>query len=789
MQRNQKKLRSKKGFTLIEVLVGLSILVLVILSIYGIFRLALKSIGLSEARITASNLANQQMETIRNMAYDDLGTTEGWPTGNIPSSKVVTINKINYTIHTDIQYIDDPLDGVAPDDLYNADYKRVRVWVEWDKYPSKKPVVLITDVAPKGIESPVGGGTLSITVLNTKGEPVPTVSVHIENTNLSPAININTQTDAQGKLIVPALPADSGNNYAIKVTKDGYTSDYTSPISDALPNPLLPHQSIAEGGLTSVTFTIDLVSTLTIHTVDNKETPNWCDPAYYYRRQLTITNNSTQTAPAGLSVSYSFDHASLVSAGKSLTSGDDVRIFYWNGSTCQELDRFNTTEWNTPNTQIWFKTQQEIPSSSDDSSYYLYYGNPNATNPPADLTKIFNPPKDANTKGLYYFENGTGETLTDSSDNGNNGTIHGATWSDGKSGRSLLFQNTGTPQYVSISVPDNSSLDITDSITLEAWVYPQSTSGTQSIIDRNYGYALWIENGYANFGVFDQANGMISLRTTTPIPENTWTHIAGSYSHSAGVFKIYLNNSENNSKSAKVSQFVSSNNYDLRLGNGYIAGDLASQFQGKIDEVRISSIARSSFPYGLLPNLSVSSGDEKPYNAPNAIAGIPLYIVGERIIGYDENGTGIPRNKFENQITDSAGAVTLENIEWDNYTIQEQDPNYDLAEIDPPNPVTLNPNETKDVTLTLVPHADHTLHVTVKDAQGSPIAGASVRLYNTDLGFDSTLTTSDVGQVFFTPLSAATYNLEVTKTGYLDFTEEINVAGQTEKEVILSTTE
>ena len=59
-----------------------------------------------------------------------------------------------------------------------------------------------------------------------------------------------------------------------------------------------------------------------------------------------------------------------------------------------------------------------------------------------------------------------GQTTYDEISNSNDGTIHGATWTTGKYGAALEFD--GVDDYVDCGNDD--SLDITDTITIEAWV-------------------------------------------------------------------------------------------------------------------------------------------------------------------------------------------------------------------------------------------------------------------------------------------------------------------------------
>ena len=112
--------------------------------------------------------------------------------------------------------------------------------------------------------------------------------------------------------------------------------------------------------------------------------------SYRYRQRITITAGSA-AVPNGYSASVTFNHASLVSAGKSQADGDDIRVFYKNGSSWVELDRVldRLSSWNNAATTIWFKTQAAIGASSSDSNYYLQYGNPSAANPPVNKSNVY----------------------------------------------------------------------------------------------------------------------------------------------------------------------------------------------------------------------------------------------------------------------------------------------------------------------------------------------------------------------------------------------------------------
>ncbi len=87
-----------------------------------------------------------------------------------------------------------------------------------------------------------------------------------------------------------------------------------------------------------------------------------------------------------------------MSAGKSLASGDDVRVVYGTETPetrWVELDRFNfnfaaaPTAWNTTSVRLWFPLQAPIAAGASDSNYYLHYGDLSAGPPPANGDHVF----------------------------------------------------------------------------------------------------------------------------------------------------------------------------------------------------------------------------------------------------------------------------------------------------------------------------------------------------------------------------------------------------------------
>ncbi|MHA1886194.1 MAG: NosD domain-containing protein, partial [Promethearchaeota archaeon] len=118
---------------------------------------------------------------------------------------------------------------------------------------------------------------------------------------------------------------------------------------------------------------------------------NWWNSSYAYRVPLKLENEHSSNLPNGYSVNVSLNTVSLISAGKLREDGNDLRIVWYNAThnIWVELDRANETNFNTIDTQIWFKTQSSVSPNTYDGCYYLYYGCNDCNKPPANRSKIY----------------------------------------------------------------------------------------------------------------------------------------------------------------------------------------------------------------------------------------------------------------------------------------------------------------------------------------------------------------------------------------------------------------
>lgn len=268
------KNKSGAGFTFIETLVGVSILMIVMIGIYGAFQLGFKVVAQSKARIVATALANQKIETAKNLPYSQIGTINGIPPGNIIENETITKNNIEYTIKTTVGYVDDQFDGTAPADTLPNDYKKIKVKVTWAGFLGGE-IILITDIAPQGLETTEGGGNLLISVFDALGIAIPQANIHIINNQTNPTIDVNYQTNNDGQYLVAGAPSSTAA-YQITITKSGYSTDRTYGTGE-ITNPEKPHTTVIEGKLTEISFSIDQLSSFSIRTLSPWGNDNFTD--------------------------------------------------------------------------------------------------------------------------------------------------------------------------------------------------------------------------------------------------------------------------------------------------------------------------------------------------------------------------------------------------------------------------------------------------------------------------------------------------------------------------------
>ncbi len=159
------------------------------------------------------------------------------------------------------------------------------------------------------------------------------------------------------------------------------------------------------------------------------------------------------------------------------------------------------------------------------------------------------------------------------------------------------------------------------------------------------------------------------------------------------------------------------------------------------------------------------------------IGNVSFTLTGAKTIGTTASGTPIYKYD-ETHVTDGGGTLSLTGLEWDSYTLGLISGSYTIVEACNPLPYILDPGVDKTLKLTLDAAPARSLHVSVLDVAGEPIAGATVDISRA--GFSDSADTSICGQVFFENglVSASDYTVDVSAPGYESSTESnVSIVG------------
>jgi hypothetical protein len=236
--------------------------------------------------------------------------------------------------------------------------------------------------------------------------------------------------------------------------------------------------------------------------------------------------------------------------------------------------------------------------------------------------------------GYWNFNEGKGNICLDKSGCRNDGLINGSIWTKGKVGKALIFD--GIDDYIEIQ--DDNSLDLTNNITVSAWINASSIQNTTNprIIckyihpDSGYSFNIDADDSEHNllFEFRDINSEWYGVHGISSLNDEKWHHVAGTYN--GKTISVYvdgiLENFTNISFQTKI------NNNSLRIGHTPNIPE-NQVFRGVIDEVRIYNRSlseeeiryiylfpglRNSYMFGFINNLT-SYGPYSTFEAKSLI--------------------------------------------------------------------------------------------------------------------------------------------------------------------------
>ena len=320
---------------------------------------------------------------------------------------------------------------------------------------------------------------------------------------------------------------------------------------------------------------------------------------------------------------------------------------------------------------------------------------------------------DQYTVALYHFNEGSGTTIHDASGNGNDGTIHGATWTtEGKFGDALSFDGNS---YIDI---DN-DIDLKNEATFEAWVKANGNPEARQV----YTIVAKFENDYDEaksyyFGIMRENNGNMAIygeigrwnaifEFDSGLPwDNNWHHVAVEFAD--GKVTGYLDGKKIGEISVGSSSIPNTNQSTwIGVRGGPYGGLGMWYFNGIIDEVRISNIARHLAQAATIHLTSPNGGESWQLSSTHDITWTSAGITGnvkielykneafyKTIIGSTENDGIYSWNIPPTLGASNAYKIKISSID-DSSIFDLSDADFSIQAVQSGSFITLNPSQSK----------------------------------------------------------------------------------------------
>ncbi|UCE36269.1 MAG: DUF2341 domain-containing protein [Thermoplasmata archaeon] len=353
---------------------------------------------------------------------------------------------------------------------------------------------------------------------------------------------------------------------------------------------------------------------------------------WLYKKNITINSSQVDSDLTNFPVLISITDSDLSS--KANIEGNDIYFTKSDGSTRlnHEVESYDSSSGELV---AWVNVTSL--SSTSDTYIYMHYGKPNCY-PVSNPEDVW----DSSYVGVWHLSEPSG-THYDSTDNDFTGTTYGhvSPYLDAKIGRGCEFNGSYNN---SVNIVDDPLLE-PSSITVECWwqtdVLLPNDDDFHCAISKaddgwNDGYIMGLYrhdsssfNGFMFFSDFDTwAPAQWDINN---IAVGSWYWAAGTYESSSDVTKLFINGSE--ADSASGGGTIVGTTFDLRFGTHDW-----DEWNGKIDEVRISSIVRSdawlSTTFNTQHNTDtfISVGSEEPVGVSPEYEWVELYNPGDEVV-------------------------------------------------------------------------------------------------------------------------------------------------------------
>jgi len=163
-----------------------------------------------------------------------------------------------------------------------------------------------------------------------------------------------------------------------------------------------------------------------------------------------------------------------------------------------------------------------------------------------------------------------------------------------KAGNVTTYEFNGSSE--SIYITNSSGLNVTDHWTFESWIYVDTVTGWDDFMFRSGIFSFQVKNplGSGDFAVdFYNRDNTEELTTDASgdLTYNTWYHVAATFDGT--IAKLYIDGTVVDSDNTASNWILATTSYNLNIGARY-SGGYGNYYNGQLDEIRISKVARSA---------------------------------------------------------------------------------------------------------------------------------------------------------------------------------------------------
>jgi hypothetical protein len=235
-----------EGFTVIEVVVAISVLVIALVGAAALFQNGIIVSGNTRNRVVAAQLATEAIEKARGTAADPTKFTS-IPMGQTVSTR--NVNGVKYTVTQDVQFVGQTSTQSSCDSpgSNNGQIMQVTAKVSWNGMAGTKPVQSTTTLSPPVGAYSASAGSIAVKVFNSAGVVSQNINVKVQG-----PLTQTQQTTSEGCAFFPFL--DVGT-YAVSVIEGTGVGDQEN---------VTPTQntSVSVGQTASLLFNYDTAATI-----------------------------------------------------------------------------------------------------------------------------------------------------------------------------------------------------------------------------------------------------------------------------------------------------------------------------------------------------------------------------------------------------------------------------------------------------------------------------------------------------------------------------------------------